>query len=62
MCVRYMAEKFVLSSPFNVLNEISTGADFPEALKTVIGLTYEDFESRFVSWIYTWETGKKING
>ena len=55
MCVRFMTETFGLSSPFNVLNEISTGADFPEALKTVIGLTYEDFESGFVSWIYTWD-------
>ena len=55
MCVRYMAEKFGLSSPFNVLNEISTGADFPKALRTAIGVTYEEFESGFISWISAWD-------
>jgi hypothetical protein len=55
MAVRFMSETFGSSSPFAALREIASGTDFPEALQTATTLTYEDFESRFVDWLSSWE-------
>jgi hypothetical protein len=55
MAVRFMSETFGASSPFDALREIAAGVDFPEALQSATTLTYEDFESRFVDWLSSWE-------
>ena len=55
MAVRFMSETFGSSSPFAALREIASGTDFPEALQSATTLTYEDFESRFVEWLSSWE-------
>ena len=55
MVIRFMNESFGASSPFDALREIAAGADLPAALVSITGLTYEDFESRFVGWLSSWE-------
>ncbi len=55
MIIRFMNETFGESSPFDALREIASGAELAEALNSVVGLTYEDFEARFVDWISKWE-------
>ena len=55
MAVRFMTETFGVSSPFDILTEISSGADILKALQTVLNLTYEDFELQFIDWLSNWE-------
>ncbi len=55
MIIRFMDENFGASSPLDALREFADGADLPEALQSATGLTYEDFESRFVDWLSSWE-------
>ena len=55
MTIRFMNKTFGALSPFDALREIAAGADLPEALQIATGLTYEDFESRFVDWLSSWE-------
>ena len=55
MIIRFMNESFGASSPFDALREISAGGDLEGALQFATGLTYEDFESRFVDWLSSWE-------
>ena len=61
MTVRFMTETFGVSSPFTLLQEISTGADLPAALQTTMKLTYEDFELKFVNWLSSWEDPERTS-
>jgi hypothetical protein len=56
-----MTETFGVSSPFTLLQEISTGADLPAALQTTMKLTYEDFELKFVNWLSSWEDPERTS-
>ena len=59
MVIRFMIETFGISSPFDVLQEIANGADLPVALKMATNSTYEDFESRFVVWLSSWDDSER---
>ena len=61
MTVRFMTETFGVSSPFTLLQEISTGAGLPAALQTTMKLTYEDFELKFVNWLSSWEDPERTS-
>ena len=61
MAVRFMTETFGVSSPFTLLQEISTGAGLPAALQTTMKLTYEDFELKFVNWLSSWEDPERTS-
>jgi hypothetical protein len=56
-----MTETFGVSSPFTLLQEISTGAGLPAALQTTMKLTYEDFELKFVNWLSSWEDPERTS-
>ena len=61
MTVRFMTETFGVSSPFTLLQEISTGTDLPAALQTTLKLTYEDFELKFVTWLSSWDDPERTS-